>query len=294
MRYRWREVRTKRRGLEAAMPRSYDQAVEAAQRELTASLYREGRSIREIADALGISFEGARKRLLAAGVPLRDRSTSQMHGCARRTAVPSDWSFIPITPHKAWLLGVIFGDGHVRKSGMGFVVTSGDRDVIQNIDQIFGGHLCVTERTYRGRTSSWQIYANSVRLSNELRSQFALPSRKADSLVFPHLPREAISHFARGLLDSDGHWAVRTTYSQPRLRFGHTSKCVGFLNSLRLTLIDHVGVSKRPLPSRSTNGTFSLSYNNWDAVLIGEWIYSGADSSMWCGRKHAVWARFAN
>src|SRR5947209_1504528 len=103
-------------------------------------LYLQGLSIRQIAEITGISKSTVGALAKESGIS-RDRSTSQIRGCKRITQVPFEWSFFPLTAQKAWLLGLIYGDGSLSSDGRRITITSGDRDVIDNVNRLFGGTL---------------------------------------------------------------------------------------------------------------------------------------------------------
>ena len=58
-------------------------------------LYVAGLSTRQIAERIGISKSTVGSIIKQAALG-RDRSTSQILGCRRRTRVPPDWSFLPL------------------------------------------------------------------------------------------------------------------------------------------------------------------------------------------------------
>jgi hypothetical protein len=254
------------------------------QQDLT-DLYRQGYSTRQITDMTGVPKTTVGARIRAAGLG-RSRSASQIAGCRRKTAVPFNWSFLPLTPEKAWLLGLIYGDGSLRKAGHGFVVTSGDRDVIDNINSLFDGRLRATP--YEG---CWTIQANSARLFNELRGTFGLAPNKAAALSFPAIEAALLPHFVRGLLDSDGCWVYDTRGPQRLLKFGYTCKSLPFVDSLRAVLVSNVGVSECRQPTRTgANGScWSLVYSNGDAIRIGQWLYRETAPHTRCERKYRQW-----
>jgi hypothetical protein len=250
------------------------------------SLYLQGLSTRQIADATGIA-KSVVGRIVKKSEIGRDSSTSQIVGCKRTTHIPFTWSFFPLTPEKAWLLGLIYGDGSLYNDGRTISICSGDCDVIDNINHLFGDNLSISspKSTYR------VIALHSVRLWKELNGNFALVSNKSRTLCYPDLPLEMKSHFARGLLDSDGCWKTDTRNPQPKLIFGYVSFTREFVESLRVDFIRHVGVS----PKRTVleGSGFTLLYSNRDAIRIGHWVYTNSNSRNRCERKFAYWSQFA-
>jgi hypothetical protein len=252
-----------------------------------AALFHRGYSTRQIAGALGVPKSTVARRLKDAGLA-RTRSQGQIHGCRRETAVPSDWSFFPLTPEKSWLLGLIYGDGSLRKEGRGFVITSGDIDVLHNINRLFADRLWI--RQEKGCAT---IQVNSVRLFQELATVFRLASCKAATLHHPVLLPIETPHFVRGLLDSDGSWSLDTRGDIALLTFRYTSIARSFVCSLRDTLVEHVQVSEKRRVTKGAGRSWTITYANHDAVRIGHWVYAHSTPESRCARKYARWVQFA-
>lgn len=249
-------------------------------------MYLTGLSTRQIADATGISKTTVGDIVKQMGIG-RDHSISQTLGCKRNTRVPHEWSFFPLSSGKAWLLGLIYGDGSLSNQGCTITITSSDRDVIDNINLLFDNALefRVPAQTY------YDIHINSGRLWKELNSNFGLVPNKSRKLLYPTLEDDMKPHFVRGLLDSDGCWRTDTRNFQPKLLFGYVSLSKDFVEALREDLIKYVGVSpKRTV--RKQRG-YVLIYSNIDAITIGHWLYANSTSQERCERKFSYWSRFA-
>jgi hypothetical protein len=250
------------------------------------SLYLQGLSTRQIADVAGLSKSAVGGIVKKSGIG-RDKTTSQILGCRRNTRVSPDWSFLPSTAEKAWLLGLIYGDGSLCRQGYTITIASGDRDVIDNINALFGNTL-----ECRAPTSTyWDIRINSKRLWQELHTQFGLTPDKSKTIIYPSLEEEMKPHFVRGLLDSDGCWYLDTRNPQKKLKFGYVSLSLSFVTSLRLDLIKCVGVSSKRKVQEGSG--YRITYSNQDAIAIGRWVYADSTSETRCGRKFAIWSQFA-
>jgi hypothetical protein len=253
--------------------------------ERVTGLYLQGLSTRQIADALSISKSAVGTIIKKSGIG-RDRSISQIFGCKRTTRIPSTWSFFPLTSEKAWLLGLIYGDGCLSNDRYRITITSGDYDVIDNINHLFGDNLNISSPT-----STYQIATlHSGRLWKELNGNFGLMPNKSRQLRYPELPDEMKPHFVRGLLDSDGCWYLDTRNPQKKLKFSYVSLSLSFITSLRLDLINRVGVSAQR-HVRKGNG-YILDYSNKDAIAIGRWLYTASTLATRCERKFAIWSQF--
>ena len=255
-------------------------------KEEITDLYLQGLSTRQIAGALSISKSVVGEIIKQAAIG-RDRSTSQILGYKRTTRIPFTWSFFPLTPAKAWLLGLIYGDGSLSNDERRITITSGDFDVIDNINYLFGGGLRISSPT-----STYQVATlDSGRLWKELNVNFGLIPKKSRRLCYPELPGEMKPHFVRGLLDSDGCWETDTRNPQPKLIFDYVSLSRDFVEALRADLTHFVGVSaKRTIHEGSG---YVLLYSNRDAIKIGYWVYAHSTARDRCERKFAFWSQFA-
>jgi hypothetical protein len=98
-------------------------------------------------------------------------------------------------------------------------------------------------------------------------------------------------HFVKGLLDSDGCWYLDTRYPQKKLKFSYVSRSLPFITSLRLDLINHVGVSAQRNVRKGSG--YSIDYSNKDAIAIGRSVYADSTSETQCERKFATCSQFA-
>src|SRR5262249_14300950 len=157
-----------------------------------------------------------------------------------------------------------YGDGSLCNDGCKITITSGDCEVIDNINHLFGDNLYISSPK-----STYQVITlHSGRLWKELNGYFALISNKSRILRYPELPDEMKSHCVRGLLDSDGCWKKDTRNPKPKLVFSYVSLTSEFVESLRVDLIKYVGVSPRRTVREGCG--FTLTYSNLDAIRIGQ------------------------
>src|SRR5258706_1076986 len=226
------------------------------------ALYRRGLSVRQIAELTGVSKSTVAARIRAAGLT-RGRSEGQVAGCRRKTAVPFDWSFLPMTPGKAWLLGLVYGDGYLRKEGRGFLITSRDRDVVANVNALLGGGLRAASLSY-----GWTLWINSVRLCAEVREVFGLGPGQQAERTFPRLGPAILPHFVRGLLDSNGAWLGGSPGARAALGCVFTVQSGPFAEGLRQAVDDHAGVrgDARPSSPPAGKGPWSRRYARADAI----------------------------
>lgn len=251
------------------------------------ALYLEGHATRKVAAMLNMSSTTVAAIVKDVGIS-RDRIAATH--LSRNLAVPRDWSFSPLTPEKAWLLGLLFGDGSLDKQGYLITLTSGDRDVIDHANQIMGGKIGI-----RSRQTHWDLQIGSKRLWQELHTLYSLTPNKSSTIRYPDITDAMKPHFVRGLVDSDGCWSSDKRSPKPKLLFFYLSLSMPFVEGLRTDLVNLVGVSSQSSiivrPIKSGKG-YVLSYRNREAVKIGEWIYASSMPQTRGERKFAYWSQF--
>jgi intein-encoded DNA endonuclease-like protein len=250
--------------------------------------YQQGHATRQVATMVGLSPTIVAKIVKDAGI---SRERIAAWDLSRKRSVPDDWSFSPLTPEKAWMLGLIYGDGSLDRRGYLIPLTSGDRDVIDHVNQIMGGKIGIDSHpTY------WNLQICSKRLWQELHTLYSLTPNKSSTIQHPDIADAMKPHFVRGLIDSDGCWYSDTRSSQPRLKFQFLSLSEMFVKQLRQDFITFVGVSEKNHIQVRTVGEgkgYCLQYGNKDAKDIGKWVYAPSTSETRCARTYAYWDRFA-
>jgi|GEM_PF-4454666 len=128
----------------------------------------------------------------------------------RRHAIALDMSDA-WTPQKAWLLGAMMGDGHVRaqqavtKAGNRVAArcffVSGDRDLTERVRDMIMPSVPITLIA-----GGHRAHFSSVEVAGWFsRKMGGVSGKKSVNLAYPDLPAEFRPHLLRGLWDTDGH-----------------------------------------------------------------------------------------
>lgn len=252
----------------------------ASKKEEALALYRSGLSYNQVADRLGIDFSTVARHARRAGIARGQSDAIRLRFRSRETSVPTDYSLYPPTPEKAWLLGVIYGDGHVADRVVRIV--NCDWDIIENCKTILGGAAKISRpKNY------WELRAHSIELCEELRSRFGLVRRKSDSITMPHMADDLRPHFVRGLIDTDGCFGIY----KKRLVLSYASISARMISDVALTLNELVGVPLVTMQERkgNANPVYVVSYSHRRALAIGEWLYRNSAPQTRCARKYEIW-----
>lgn len=109
---------------------------------------------------------------------------------------------------KAYMLGWIAGDGHLKKDGLYFSIHPIDIDILLLFKEQCKSNAPIKYDS-RDNTVQWKL--NSVKIVNDILNILELekPGKKFDKIKIPSSFKEdLIWPFIRGLFDSDGHVAT--------------------------------------------------------------------------------------
>jgi hypothetical protein len=255
-------------------------------------LYSTGRSVKEVADALGAGVGAVRHWVITAGVG----RNYQQAAVARSDGHPLQWG--PLTPERAWLIGLIFGDGGIRRNGTeaNLTIANEDEDVAYKVMAI----LRYWPKLQR-RQGCAQLWISSRKFVAMLNTDFGLDHDKCATMQWPDIPCRLIPHFVRGLLDSDGCWHQRIGRQNRQLIFAYCSIAHNFVRSMESSIHNTGLVCPRTVCIKAKKIHFIdgrrvvssplavLEYGHLDCVALGNWLYAGDTEHMRCERKYQYW-----
>lgn len=262
------------------------------------ALYAEGKSSTDIAQLLDRDSRLVRMHLEAAGV-LRSRAEGVRLAVSRGKIKQHKFDetfFDTWTPEMAWVLGLIFGDGHVQaRKGTSYAVQLAcSLEVGEKVCALL--KLSKKPRRVRAKDkitgelrelNCWMVEFYSRVVVERLRDYGLTGGSKAKTMQFPDVPAEMLPHFVRGLWDSDGSWSSRGFTAT------YTTASSVFLTQLRARLA-LVGLPTDPARERSVvrgSKTFrwwTLTVDSVWAPKLAEWLYCGVSTSMRCERKFGM------
>jgi hypothetical protein len=130
-------------------------------------------------------------------------------GPSKRTKIP-----LRLSKDLAFLIGAIIGDGHLRKSKYQIIIELTDKDLLQEIVNIFNN---IFERTFNlrevkerpNKKKSWQIAVDGKSIFNLFNKVFEIPAgKKSHKVIVPNEIKKANktikSSFLKGILLTEG------------------------------------------------------------------------------------------
>ncbi len=139
---------------------------------------------------------------------------------------------------KAYLLGWIASDGHIRRGGFTIELHRKDKACLEMLRDLISKDIPIYDPTNRPGKPTSVLQVNSRKMSEDLSKHFKLPFardskswRKSDILQYPDLDPKYDTAFIRGFFDGDGCISFHGEYNQLRAVFISISS--DFLQSIR-------------------------------------------------------------
>lgn len=166
-------------------------------------LYNQGKSLRNIADQLGIDRKKLSKKFKEDGIMIRDPYKNNT-GKAKRFKEVDESIFENIdTEEKAYWLGFIYADGYVNNRQIELTLKESDYEHIKKFKSFMHSEHKIS---YKKSVKAYRITICSPKIANDL-TRLGCFQCKSLTLKFPteeQVPKHLIHHFMRGYYDGDG------------------------------------------------------------------------------------------
>jgi hypothetical protein len=206
--------------------------------------------------------------------------------------IPNSFNFKTLTPEKAFLLGVIFGDGHVGESNITIYSNSND-DILKNINNIFNNKLKISKdkRTKAGT----YLRICKKQLCNELRETYNLIGNKSNNIQLPILPLNIMPFFLSGYWAADGSVIlIKDKKGRYVFHTAITSCSKNMITDIYNLILNTLGVKGsifcKPMTSgkkiNSVNPCYCLQFGDTNALRVCDWLFETSTGLTRCKRKH--------
>ena len=193
---------------------------------------------------------------------------------------------------KAYWLGFIQADGHLKKGGYKLTFCMNDEDILFKFQKAIGAGSPVRKRiNFDKRTNknytSYSLQICSKEFCNYIKSH-GVDEDKSKKFSFPKIKEKYYSHFVRGIFDGDGclFLAERRVkkHKQWRVSLILTNDCANFIKDY----LFKIGI-KRTYIHRTDRYSFPLFFLNIykDSIKFLDWIYKGSTKETRLDRKHS-------
>ena len=187
------------------------------------------------------------------------------------------------TNKMAYVLGIILTDGNIAKNSGLISISMKEGDHLEKIRKMIDTEHPVK---YQEQIDLFTLGFGRKKMTDSL-LKLGITSKKSFKVKFPAVPDENLPHFIRGVFDGDGSVFFEAGSKTSPLRVSFTSASKAFMTTLEEKLHLHAGVSKRTIyETHRRNIAYYIRYCHKDSLKFFDYIYAGADESMWLERKH--------
>ncbi len=190
-----------------------------------------------------------------------------------------EWS-----PASAWVLGLLFTDGHISIHGSGnYVVSlsSIDYSLLLNVKNLMKSTHPIRRASKKQPNLYTLQFARDEMVADLMR--LGMVPRKSLVIKFPEMPKEFHRHFIRGCWDGDG--SVFFDKKNPKfLRAHYISGSKDFIYELEKILQTEVGLPSKMIYHRDKYYYFRYAREN--SIKLFHYLYDDVSPDMYLDRKY--------
>jgi DNA-binding CsgD family transcriptional regulator len=269
-------------------------AVTPTEAQQMVELYAQGLSSDEVGAKFGRAGRLVRTHLTQAGV-MRPKAVAVRRaaneGKIRATTLNARF-FKTLTPASAWVLGLLFGDGHVQIiEGHSYGIhLAGSKQVLEAVAQHLGHNREPKQMKQKGKLlNCWKLAWYSKTMIEDLAKFGLAGGNKARTMRWPEgITEEMLPHFVRGLWDSDGGWTRKGEHLDAR----YASASDGFTQDFKEVLevkgwLPRLSHYQTPLNGKLFSCN-QLRLRAEDSRELAKWVYEGTTIELRCLRKFRI------
>jgi len=199
----------------------------------------------------------------------------------------------------AYIFGFWLADGHIRvyrfknsnKYQKRFHITNTDKQLIYEIGKIMGKLPTLCKKYEQHYKQVYGIEIISNKLFDFCYDMVGTHYKSSTEIPIPKIPKKLFHHFVRGFFDGDGsihikHYKTRHGKLVSALQTSFTSgiETGDFLENFKQKLREFIPVGNKKI---STGLSKKLIFNQYDSMLLCEWMYK--DATIYMKRKKKIW-----
>lgn len=236
-------------------------------------LYQDGESTTEIAVMANISSRYVRLILQENNVEMRPRGSWK-----RKYTLNEDY-FKVWSNNMAYILGFLIADGTVAREGQFVSIAQKEDYILENIKKEIGSNQPLYQNK---QTGVYILNINSKIVKHDLINIHGVTPNKSNTIKFPHVPDQYLSHFVRGYFDGDGY----INYKQYTVTF------VGGSKSFMESLIEIFEVKGFNAQLKQQGQNYRVHVRGRKSIkLFSEWIYVKKTPGLYLERKYAIFKK---
>lgn len=212
------------------------------------------------------------------------------------------------TADLAWFVGMTFGDGNIFKSKDNYRVSlSGNKNEPDLINK-WKNLICPEATVHKVTENGIEAYFGSRKVVEWFESNWNLCGDKMACLRWPvgKIPDKFLSHFVRGLIDTDGSLYIENHKKYGRkgndpLKLSFSSSVSDFVEDLKKALVllglPEVSVSsykKKDKRSKRIFIQYKLSWSGSSALEVADWLYRDSSPENRGDNGYRVYQEYLN
>ena len=215
-----------------------------------------------------------------------------------RTYIINHSLFDNLNEQSAYILGFWLADGNIALSknphgqsySKRFALYNTDYQIMSELGLLIGHAPAKIKIQEKHHKQCYCIQVNSNQLFEYCYAITGTTDKSHANFALPTIPDELFNHFVRGFFDGDGsihiaHYTTRHGKRISRLTTGFTAgNATNHLLHLRDKLCTIIGVGNKQITGKDSK---RLSYNQYDSMLLCEWMYNKA--TIYMERKKDIW-----
>jgi hypothetical protein len=216
----------------------------------------------------------------------------------KNNGILTGYSIFPMINAKAYMLGIVFGDGSLGKENKKEIaIDMNDLDILQSINKnVFNNKINIRNRILKSGKINYRLGIYNSKIWHELVENFNLGPNKTYNMVFPKLENQFMPHFVRGLIDSDGSFYItKRPKRKDVLTFAFGSCSFDLVDNMLNLFINKAGTNVAAITKSKTkkgSNFFTIKWRNKiDPVAIGHWIYQESNN-LRGDRKFSIWNKY--
>lgn len=201
---------------------------------------------------------------------------------------------------KAWFLGLMLGDGNVyQKYGNNRVSIVCNLDTVSKWQTLVSPDSEIQQRT----PNAWEAYLYSKELTDWF-ATIGIVGEKATNLKFPDwVPEQYMSHFIRGLIDTDGSIRIekrRKKNGNNTLNLSFSAKNKDFCTAVRDKNLQYVSVdpvviiNNKKKINNVIHTWHSFKFSGAPAMKICEWLYQDSEDAIRGLSRYETYINYVN
>ncbi len=210
----------------------------------------------EIAPLYGVSYKTINRWRHKLKITTRPQSECMRMRHRRDSIYYMDEPFLDKwSPELAWLLGLLFADGHIGTDRSRTMLTAKDTKFLEQVRDLLKSNFRIE---YAATTP--QLIINRMDRVEKF-ERYGITKSKTYTATFPFVPIEFIHHFVRGFLDGDGCISIRGNH-EVSIGFEISSK--SFADSLFIIIQEIPNITNPYFTTRDRTNNPPRTDSHWN------------------------------